>query len=882
MNGFDEKEYQTVILAALLHDIGKFLQRRDAKAYQTSHEKTSVLFVEEFKENIQNDKLYDIELVKFLLRYHHKDENKNKILESGYKNNINSDKENIWGLLSIVNRADNYSCVEREKNEDEKRDGFAERLAGLDSIYSRINISDEKKDGNKLSYYKMGLLDPYTCFPDNSYELLSDNIISSQVKSFQDHLPDFSNMVSFSEVLNTWINYLLKYLWAVPSDTRYIHSDISLYDHLRTSSAIAACLYKYHVESLNNGKTKLMKKSEFYFIGGDFSGIQKYIFDITNIGSGGAAKRLRARSAFVFMFCEAAIHKILDALGLPYVCNLFSSGGKFLILAPCTEGVEEKLKTVKTEIEAEIHQTYFSQFSFLMSWNPINKYEKDFEVYKFYECANEMFWHLEREKLNKSATELIDHNHGWNQEAFKATELYKSYQGEYDCKICGKGPAIKSETPQEVEGLIQCENCYIDRNVIGQNIPRCKAIAFGKRLSEKKMPENRIILFHGEPEYYTELLKDNADLAVNEMHYLIYQFQNNISNNGKVLTRYYANHVPVDTESKTLDFTQIAAFPNNVIENQESNPSGMMGILKADIDNLGLIFNKGFEKPVDEEKHIAPPDRKTISRFLTLSRMTELFFSGWIQASMEKENHETNISILESLDGIKEKELWSKYLRSEVVDFTKIYTVYSGGDDLVLIGPWETMIVYAILLNVQFRKFTCNNPSITLSAGLAFVKPKFPVASGISQAEALLDASKEKGKNRITLFDTTVKWKQLPELIDYFLFLDDKLRDKKSGINKGFLYRLLKYHNMALDYFNNGKIEGLKFISALYYDIGRNIIDRDKDKKIIKGKEEFIKLTKLENIIENQAPIKNIKIPLFWTLYNARHHNFNTEESSDY
>jgi len=25
--GFDEKEYQTVILAALLHDIGKFVQR---------------------------------------------------------------------------------------------------------------------------------------------------------------------------------------------------------------------------------------------------------------------------------------------------------------------------------------------------------------------------------------------------------------------------------------------------------------------------------------------------------------------------------------------------------------------------------------------------------------------------------------------------------------------------------------------------------------------------------------------------------------------------------------------------------------------------------------------------------------------------------------
>ncbi len=98
-----------------------------------------------------------------------------------------------------------------------------------------------------------------------------------------------------------------------------------------------------------------------------------------------------------------------------------------------------------------------------------------------------------------------------------------------------------------------------------------------------------------------------------------------------------------------------------------------------------------------------------------------------------------------------------------------------------------------------------------------------------------------------------------------------------SNINKSFLYRLLEYHNMALSYLNKDekKIEGLKFIAALNYDIGRNIIKRDKFNKIIKGSEELRRLNLLMDISENEKSlINNIKIPLFWTLYRARNNDY--------
>jgi CRISPR-associated protein Csm1 len=251
--------------------------------------------------------------------------------------------------------------------------------------------------------------------------------------------------------------------------------------------------------------------------------------------------------------------------------------------------------------------------------------------------------------------------------------------------------------------------------------------------------------------------------------------------------------------------------------------------------------------------------------------MMELFFSGWVRDIMEADRDTIIQQILE-IDNIN-REDFEKYLRSASIDLNNIYTVYSGGDDLVLVGPWETMIVFSIFLNMQFRKFTCNNEFITLSAGLAFVKEKHPIASAIRQADELLETSKKSGKDSITLFGTTIIWEKLPDLVNFFLFLDRKLNQEEPEINTAFLHRLLEYHNMAVDFIVNHNLEGLKYVSALSYDLGRNVVKWDKDGKITKGRETYDFLT--ERIINRKpekgnAPIYNLKVPLFWALYRNR------------
>ena len=490
-----------------------------------------------------------------------------------------------------------------------------------------------------------------------------------------------------------------------------------------------------------------------------------------------------------------------------------------------------------------------------------------------------MFHKLETEKLMKSKAvfnNASDDKPFWNISSFRANDIYKSYKGNTDCRICGKGPALFIDSDEESKNV--CCKCYIDRNVIGEILPKTKYIAFGRGVVDgvddiNKIPvlrTSRAVKEDKKEFYYIQLLKKYRR---SDDHYMLYKIDN--ENPGAVdgsrlfLNRFLANHVPKDNDGNILDFENLS----NVSfweDNSKKRGSNLLGILKADIDNLGLIFSKGFEIPGRVKEKGDEVDRKSVSRFLTLSRMIELFFSGWMKEVMSCKPKDEIVADLIKIEGIEEKS-FRKYLDGNNISFGNIYTVYSGGDDLVLVGPWETMIIFSIYLNQQFRKYTCNNKFITLSAGLTFVKPKHPIASAIKQADALLNESKEKGKNRITVFGTTVEWDKIPELINFFLFLNEKLNVENPIIKPAFLHRILEYHRMALRFLDKGNIEGLKYISNLSYDIARNIIKREADGRIKDGKEEYITLQKLiGNKPDKKSLIYNVKIPVYWALYRNR------------
>lgn len=891
----DTREYNSVLLAALLHDIGKFLHRT-RRRYKSPHEEISGKFISLAAKKLCNPVLYDLDLVKFIVENHHTRKTRPEVLALKYAKALPQEGKNrLWKLISVVRCADGYSCAERDQDQDRRQLGERMRRAPLDSIFTRLTLKSTDGFPAIPAGYRLKALDPLTAFPEN-IESLGDEEIEKLVEKFESDVPDFTKMKDFANVLNVWLDYLEKFTWAVPSDTRYDTSDVSLFDHLKSSAAIAACLYKKHLPDIESGAA-FKRKREFVLIGGDFSGIQRYIFDITNIGSGGVSKRLRARSFFISMFSEITLHKILHALKLPLLCNLFSTGGKFLLLAPNLPGVEEALQAVKKDIEREIHTTFFGQFSFLMSWMPIEGFKLEFRMKTFFETADKMFYRLEREKTQAFQSVLA--NPGdlpWNPEGFKATKMYEKYDGFGDCRICGKGPGnLTDRGAPEEDGVACCAICYRDKNTIGGKLPLKGFVAFGRTPFKQPDAPDRVVIFRGEPDsgdnpadgnstwtYYFELLDKPED---NPDYYVVYDIRSGDDDSftfleNRPVRKLLANHVPIDTEGKVLDFEELAKVGRPVEGGRETENTGkdetggFLGVLKADIDNLGLLFSKGFEKPVKEEAKLDPIQRKSVSRFLTLSRMIELFFSGWVKQIMSTVQKDDVATELTAMDGV-DRGRFERYLRGGHMDFGKIYTVYSGGDDLVLVGPWETMIVFAVFLNRRFRKFTAHNPSITLSAGLAFVKPKLPIATAVRQADDLLTRAKEKGKNRLTLFGTTVEWENLPELIDFFLFLNEKTADRGSRVNSSFLYRLLGYRKMAASFIEDNCVQGLKCLSLLSYDISRNIVRYSQDSKtgihIESGQEEHRELSRLINARPLKESIwRSLGIPISWCIYRNR------------
>ncbi len=898
-----EKEYNSVIMAALLHDIGKLLHRSKF-GYDGKHAMSSADFLidDNTKDKLKNDKLYDLNLVEWLVRFHHSPEekvngkkkkvwSKEKILDA-YSDNRHTEQEidrtRLWSYMKIVRDADGYSCAERDYR-DQKRTDADKRTAPLDSIFESISIVGEKENG--VYRYPLNTINPLSNFPKHLSYL--DNL-AAYIGEFKNAFPYLTVYSKLNHVLSAILSFLERYTWCVPSDTRYSRADISLFDHLHSSAAIAACLYKCHYHKLDNSNFET-RINEFILIAGDFSGIQNYIFDVTNKGSDGTAKRLRARSFFIQIFCEATIHKILHALELPLVCNLFSAGGKFILLAPSGNDVEEKLIRTKAEIQEEIHRRYFNQFSFLMAYRNIEKYRPNMDIGNFCKIADHMFHLLEIEKIQSSQSvffcnEEEEHSKNkkkkvWNQAAFSLSDdEFQKYAKNGDCSICGKGPGKISEhsgTEENPVTIQVCRVCSMNKK-IGKILPKKQFVCFGKGKGDANK-RARITLFHennnGEA-YYVDL---SDEAPASDDYYLIWNLNND--KKGTTIDRWplvrknLANHVLTDEDGAVVSFEDLARRSRwkNTENSREEYGSDFLGVLKADVDNLGLVFSKGFdtpERPRDKRYNTKEgelslgTDARSVSRFLTLSRMLELFFSGWIGSIMEEDAAEIQELILDCQPDV-DINLFQQYLDTGVIDFKNIYTVYSGGDDLVLIGPWETMIMFAILLNAKFREYTCQSESFTLSAGLAFVKPKFPIATAIREADALLEKSKSKGKNRITMFGTTVDWDQLPELLNFFLFLNSRLKDKDSNINVSFLYRLLDYHRMALSYIDEKRIMGLKYVSLLHYDIGRNIIRNENSNDF-----EEIK-RRLTPLFINEPPARNsfiyfTKIPVFWALYRNR------------
>jgi CRISPR-associated protein Csm1 len=753
-------EYETVILGALLHDIGKYFQRGDFGGRVVGqHPEVGATFVSAWQEEF--GRCVDVALLRTLVQRHHE----SAAFRDGLRVDDISD-DHTRALARLVSRADNLSSSERGGRAATYQNF---RTTALAPVFHRVQLlhTPDPSQSHLPHAAIRNLENEPPIFPQPGRRTPQEEVT--------EHIRDFGQAFSSLRDRLDWDDFrcvyahlfslLQKFTSCVASDTQTEPPDISFFDHLRTTSAIAACFYQHHAAegTLTDQALKQLVGSRCALLVGDLSGIQDYLFDIATVGAGGVARRLRARSFFLQMLAEVASLKVLRAFELPPANVLMASGGKFYVLLPMIAQLTERLKVLRRECDSWLLRRFHGTLALNLAWTPIDDQEfgTGAQGGSFSIALSRLHALLAECKRRRLKGALV--REGQWQEADFLREPFPTDTSV--CRACGRFPAVQAS--EEGGERDVCRHCHQDLR-LGRRLPRAEFVGFYDRPLQSGTACFDWTFFVAErvdllpPRPLSALRLNNTDLGPVSGYPASFRF--------------LANHVPLDPEDGTpWSFSEIAV--GRRLQEGESEPA-LLAVIKADVDYLGQVFQDGLRRE-------RPPGYDTPSRVAALSRQMDWFFSAWIQWLLSQE-------------------------------FNRFYTVYSGGDDVLLVGPRSQALALVKRLRDAFSRYT-ENPEVTLSAGIAVVKPRLPLAQTVRIAEEELERAKRPNRNRLSVLGHALCWSSL-SLVEKTVNL---LR--RAEPPSAFLYRLLHFAEMWQRWRKDHDPMALRFQPLLAYTIGRNL-----------------------------------------------------------
>lgn len=680
-----------------------------AKFYKDSDKANSYDFFEE-KLNIKDKEILDF------LFYKNEEEIRKQELS---KNN----------LVYINFAAKNFS---RERNCHSEKNISGSFLA---SIFN--NLNGNNKNGKYQAKYLSH--DQGINYPELQDVKLDLDYYEEIEYKIQNKLKDLEINKDY---ISSLFEMLENYLTYVPiSREKNKATDISLYDDIKMRATFANCIYDYfaaknqeYFSLLITDEEKFFEEDIFYLYSFDFSGIQSFIY---NISSDKALRSLRTRSFYLEMLLEDIIDTLLERLNLFRSNLLYSGGGHCYLILPNTDFVKNTVKEFKEEVNKWLLNLFGSEL-YLAGGGEVSSA-------KTFNDSNS----LEYSQVFRDISNKISKNklHRYNGNELKKLNFEEVPDGSRECKICRRvDNLIEGE-----KGLI-CRICdeieNFSRDILESKIFLVENKSDIKDESSLPLPFNKILTSVKNEKEFKEKFKNRESY--------VRAYRKNDCQEENYISKLWIGDYSYDNKLDILT------------ENSEGIKR--IGVLRADVDNLGQSFVKGFAK-----------GDASLTRSAVFSRNMSLFFKYHINYLLES----GEFSITGEKAPIKRKAL----------------IVYSGGDDIFVVGAWNDIIGFSIDLVKSLEKFTLN--SLTISGGLGLFEDKFPIKAMAEITGALEDYAKankydldgeEKTKNSVSLFnkDNVYSWKDFEEKVlgeklklfqDYFTEIDER--------GKNFLYRIL-------------------------------------------------------------------------------------------
>lgn len=674
----------------LLHDIGKVIYREGSDRRNNSIAGYDYLKTEA---GMQDEKeILDC------VRFHHSSMLKGAAIADD-------------SLAYIVYIADNIAAFadRRKKEMDEEEKGF-DLSVPLQSVFNVLN-------GNHQEYY----------YAPGDINLGGIRYPSEQKENFsKDFYAEIRQRLTFNlrglklerEYLDSLLTVMEANLSYIPSSTSKAElSDISLFDHVKLTAALAVCIYDYLKEKYPEDtgfRERLFHTDGFY----DEKAFTLWTYELTGAdrfismsGSQNVLKNMRSRAFYTEMIMEHLIDRTLDELGLSRASLLYSGGNRCYLLLPNTDRarriIEEKI----------LDDTWF-----------IRNFRDDLHILGTYvECSGNIFRNIPEGSFTEMFADLqkkvaVKKRHPYSAQAIKtlryglATNRPKNRGRE--CRICRKlcyheengicftcrnlenfsANVLYSDffsvvQPRDFEEYMDWRN---GADII--NSPICSA----ELLDGLLLPGDFLMVAEKDGETLKARMENKQEVSY------IRAYTKNKMYTGKYIT----------TKIWVGDYTSGETFEEFA---EGSRGIRRVGVLKLNVDDMKRTLTAGI-----------PVHYAALSRIAVLSRQLSMFFKYYIRFILENGGY--------SLDGE------GKHQKR------KATVIYSGGDELLLVGAWDDVIELAVDVRRSFEKYT--QGTMHLSASIGLYDSSYPAAAIVQEMSERQKESKYlPEKNAITLME---------------------------------------------------------------------------------------------------------------------------------
>ena len=621
-------------------------------------------------------------------------------------------------LAFITYFADNISAGMDRKNEgDEAERAYFDKQVKLRKVF---NIVGGRND-------------------DNTIGRVDYNEVRELLKK---HLAQIN--ISSSEV-NSLLHLLEATCSNIPSSTnRSELVDVSLYDHAKTTAGIAACLYDYlESKGVKNYRQELFSKETsaryydeemFLLVSCDMSGIQDFIYTISGAG---ALKQLRARSLYLEIMMEHVVDELLDCLFLSRANLLYVGGGHAYLLLPNTAQTVLALEKFQRELNQWFLKHYSTDLYMGMVWQPCSANDLSNNAHdgkRFSRLFEELSKKMSQAKANRYSTAdiaMLNFSKTENDAERECSECHRAQellQDERICALCSSLGAISADLARKDVFVITASSASSDATT---KVEKALILPFDCGMSVYARDEYK----EQKPQAKRVYSKNTWDMGFN-----------------------FATHIWMgDYAAPTLEgISAYAACGQTLMPGKGIT---RLGVLRADVDNLGALFASGI-----------PDGKASISRTATLSRNVSYFFKQRINDLVKERSYQLQI-------------------------------IYSGGDDLFVVGNWSDVLYAAIDINKALHEFT-GNDCLTISAGIGMFPDKYPIARMAAETGELEDAAKlfaKKGPNvALTTKNAIALWYENAVFSwDTFInVVEPRMREVAQVFNtcekgKSFIYKML-------------------------------------------------------------------------------------------